>query len=109
MSEELDILQEVDATLGSPNKGTDATNPAGGSPSSGKASKNKKVDAKADEIEKDEMPAGEDGEPDELKVKAKGSKSKEPAPNVGMKEEIDAMFESHDLSEDFKSKAESFL
>ena len=113
---ELDILQEVDATLGSPNKSTDPVAPAGGKPSSGKASSEKKVDPKADEIKSSSTPGqgNPEQEPENVKdvdgnmFKASNKKSKQPGPNQGaqkVKEEIESMFASHDLSEDFKEKA----
>lgn len=106
MSETLDILEEQGESLGGQSSAAYPVTPAGGTASSGKASSNKKVDPKAKKTTGEgDMPAGEDGIPDELKAKASAGKAKEPTSNQTVKEELDDMFESHDLSEDFKQKA----
>ena len=113
MSEILDILQEKGESLGGQSQTAEPVSPAGGSASSGKASSNKKIDPKAKKnTGEGDTPPGEDGNADDQKAKAapsmfkpSSSKAKTPAPNQTVKEEIDDMFESHDLSEDFKEKA----
>ena len=94
---ELDQLDEVKATLGSPNETSDPVTPAGGDPKKKKrpADASKTVDPKADEIEDDvKTPQG-----------TADKKAKEPAAGVSMKESVEEMFAGQNLSEEFKEKA----
>ena len=94
MSEELEKkldaeLEEAKAT-GEDSMSADAVAPEGGTPKKRKADVNKKVDAKADEIE------------DHVKT-PQGTN------DTGMKESagVEALFSGEDLSEDFKTKVEA--
>lgn len=95
--EELDQLDEVKATLGSPNETHDSVAPAGGDPKKKNrpADLSKAVDPNADNIEDDvKTPQG-----------TADKKAKEPAAGVSMKESVNEMFAGQNLSEEFKEKA----
>lgn len=89
--QELDHLDEVKAT-GDESEVMDPVAPAGGSAQAKRKDK-KQGDAKADKI---------DGVTPEGKADAKAPANKA---DKGMKEDIDAMFASDELSEEFKEKA----
>jgi hypothetical protein len=94
---ELDQLDEVKATLGSPNETHDSVTPAGGDPKKKNrpADVSKTVDPNADNIEDDvKTPQG-----------TAAKKAKEPAAGVSMKESVEEMFAGQNLSEEFKEKA----